>query len=291
MPARESRVSTLYHYTDTNALRGVLETGRIWATDYRFLNDSTEAIHAFHPFMQRILDGLDSDIQRKHLEIVYNNYIGDLRPELYVACFSEARDDLAQWRGYCSAGGYVIGFERSALEEMRAASAGGEAGYLQQVQYADDDLAEWGDALASIIRDELKDYEDRFKEIKSQTAVGDIEPVAKLLFETIGTTVARTFSMSACFKSRGFQAEKEWRLILARHSSDASRVKYRNSKNVLVPYVELPVSLDGLPVLSEVIVSPGVGADLRAEALRGYLGTLGYRDDTKVSVSELPYLP
>jgi hypothetical protein len=32
----------VYHYTRLKGLRGIAENGRIWATDYRFLNDASE---------------------------------------------------------------------------------------------------------------------------------------------------------------------------------------------------------------------------------------------------------
>jgi hypothetical protein len=36
---------TLYHYTDMRGLKGILEAGQIWFTDYRHLNDSSELTH------------------------------------------------------------------------------------------------------------------------------------------------------------------------------------------------------------------------------------------------------
>ena len=36
---------TLYHYTDGQGLRGILESGRLWFTDYRHLNDPSELTH------------------------------------------------------------------------------------------------------------------------------------------------------------------------------------------------------------------------------------------------------
>jgi len=34
--------SGLFHYTNLEALRGILESGTLWATDARYLNDSSE---------------------------------------------------------------------------------------------------------------------------------------------------------------------------------------------------------------------------------------------------------
>jgi hypothetical protein len=33
---------TLYHYTDINGLKGIWEEGNLWATGFRYLNDTSE---------------------------------------------------------------------------------------------------------------------------------------------------------------------------------------------------------------------------------------------------------
>jgi len=37
---------TLWHYTSFNALVGIVTSKKIWATEYRFLNDREEFLHA-----------------------------------------------------------------------------------------------------------------------------------------------------------------------------------------------------------------------------------------------------
>ena len=32
----------LYHYTDSGGLKGILSSGKIWATDIHYLNDKSE---------------------------------------------------------------------------------------------------------------------------------------------------------------------------------------------------------------------------------------------------------
>lgn len=38
--------STLWHYTSYAALQGIISSKRVWATEYRFLNDREEFLHA-----------------------------------------------------------------------------------------------------------------------------------------------------------------------------------------------------------------------------------------------------
>lgn len=35
----------LYHYTDARGLKGIIESGQIWFTDYRHMNDPSELVH------------------------------------------------------------------------------------------------------------------------------------------------------------------------------------------------------------------------------------------------------
>jgi len=47
-------VATVYHYTDTQAFKGVIENAALWATDFRYLNDSGELIYTWAAFVERL---------------------------------------------------------------------------------------------------------------------------------------------------------------------------------------------------------------------------------------------
>ncbi|EFD2622350.1 hypothetical protein CK189_005805, partial [Escherichia coli] len=38
----------IYHYTDLNGLKGIIESGSLWATHFSFLNDSNELSHGMN---------------------------------------------------------------------------------------------------------------------------------------------------------------------------------------------------------------------------------------------------
>ena len=46
----------LYHYTDQTGLDGILSSGCMWATHFKFLNDSSEREHGFSVFSKAIDD-------------------------------------------------------------------------------------------------------------------------------------------------------------------------------------------------------------------------------------------
>jgi hypothetical protein len=106
----------LYHYTDGLGLKGILESGRVWFTDYRHLNDPSELKHGIdmaHDVARRLGTGADGPV-RLFLErftdlFRHDNFAATLG--FFIACFSRARDDLGQWRAYADNGrGFAIGF-------------------------------------------------------------------------------------------------------------------------------------------------------------------------------------
>src|SRR5579863_5935328 len=110
---------TLYHYTDVRGLKGILEAGQIWFTDYRHLNDPSELTHGIdiaRDVAHRIATGADGRV-RLFLDYFldlfrHDNFVPTL--EFFIACFSRARDDLGQWRAYADNGrGAAIGLSPS----------------------------------------------------------------------------------------------------------------------------------------------------------------------------------
>jgi hypothetical protein len=106
----------LYHYTSGPGLRGILESGQMWFTDYRHLNDPSELHHGMemaHDVARILATGAD-DHARQFLDVFkdlfrHENFAGTL--EFFIASFSKARDDLGQWRAYADNGqGFAIGF-------------------------------------------------------------------------------------------------------------------------------------------------------------------------------------
>lgn len=107
----------LYHYTDLNALKGILTNNELWATNCMFLNDSKELSHG----VQLTIDELDNTArQSKVFGLVFEKLkelfwgLEQFAAELNigVCSFSEERDSLSLWRGYGNRSSSVsIGFD------------------------------------------------------------------------------------------------------------------------------------------------------------------------------------
>lgn len=105
---------TVFHYTDTAGLLGILESGQLWATDYRFLNDSSEIAYSY-----RLAAEVAAEFagRRSELAASFVDHIATVgRPSVYVdtpyylCCFSAADNSLSQWRAYGGRQGFSLAF-------------------------------------------------------------------------------------------------------------------------------------------------------------------------------------
>ena len=101
--------ATLWHYTSYAGFQAIVTSKRIWATEYRFLNDREEFLHArelglklvdeepeyvgqYFPARDTLRQAVDGAFQAGYLQAE--------KLHIMVASFSEEGDQLSQWRGY-----------------------------------------------------------------------------------------------------------------------------------------------------------------------------------------------
>lgn len=114
----------LYHYTDSTAMKAVLEYGRLWFSDIRYLNDHNEYKEGekiIRSVFEKKAAGLPAESIEKimsHLE----SYFGSSKASYtFIGSFSRGEDLLSQWRGYCpKVGGYALEFEIDQLKDFCA---------------------------------------------------------------------------------------------------------------------------------------------------------------------------
>ncbi|MFN3007031.1 DUF2971 domain-containing protein [Mycolicibacterium wolinskyi] len=113
-------MAIVYHYTDAQGFKGVVEKAAVWATDFRYLNDSRELIYTWDAFVERLdqlvaQPGEHSEAYRAQVEALRLMNARDLMhfdDAMFVACFSEHSDALSQWTRYGSNGhGLALGFD------------------------------------------------------------------------------------------------------------------------------------------------------------------------------------
>jgi hypothetical protein len=116
----------LWHYTSGPALIAILESMTLFSTQLSCLNDTTELRYASKLFQEALRakratvseEGTESTLLDGALEYFRENpdFPAQAVVPHFVACFSEERDDLSQWRAYGGGeNGYAIGFKAGDL--------------------------------------------------------------------------------------------------------------------------------------------------------------------------------
>jgi hypothetical protein len=112
---------TIYHYTDDQSFRGIVEHGTLWCTDIFYLNDPSELKYAVFLAME-VLANLTSNgpAEAKLFASEFRRYERGGAEDVahyFVCSFSSNGDHLGQWRAYADNGrGYAIGFDGRKLE-------------------------------------------------------------------------------------------------------------------------------------------------------------------------------
>ena len=116
--------SIVYHYTDTQAFAGIVENAALWATDFRYVNDSREMRYAWDPFVHKLrqLSSQPSEYseaysaQLKALELMNSTDLMNFDDSMFVACFTELGDAVSQWSRYGANGqGIALGFDSEGI--------------------------------------------------------------------------------------------------------------------------------------------------------------------------------
>ena len=260
----------LYHYTDWTALRGILTEGKFWASDWRMLNDTTEFKLGREILREVIENELDlcrsTSAKAKRIEqirdavVSIESGIADGAQSLFVTSFTEAGDDLGQWRSYASDGrGVSIGFTRATLREA--------GGAFRQVEY-----------------DEVRHR--RKLRTALQTQLG--KPTTNDVLLTAKANALIRVCLS--YKHSGFASEREHRLI----STVSSSLKFRSVADAVIPYREFPMKrIDpeneaSPPAIAEILIGPRSHAAAEG-TLRTLLRVVYGEETPPVTRSTIPY--
>ena len=242
----------LYHYTTAAGLLGILESGKVWLTDVKDANDSSELIHG----VGLAADELVSATKNSSPEVQkFAELAQQLAPmvrenqHFHVCCLSPDGDDLDQWRRYGEAKGFVVGFDGPLLVSQFLAQTLDRGGTLAfDIDYDDELLRNRAHGLIDLVLPHIhwaRKYTDPWA--KFGAAIGaSMQELSVILFGGL-MTIAYTH------KHHGFKGERETRLLEltgSRGPGDRMRSRLRGLK--FLPYTEYEWARAGqaLPLLS-----------------------------------------
>jgi len=267
---------SLYHYTTARGLMGILDQKKIWATHISFLNDKKEFIDAMDEFKKQIqrlrpeaaiptvvvpTHGTVTDKSRTEKYDGVVEFLQIIREFVYVTSFSEERDQLSQWRGYCAnSAGFSIGFNLAKLRQL---------------------LKSKDELLKKCIYDPRRKTKMMERIIKTDES---INPIGQDVFDSL---VSKMITIAPYFKDKSFKEEKEWRLALITGSGN---VLFREGDRLIIPYVVFDLKdEDGNLPIDNIVIGPTVNMNESHSSLKMLLGK--HNLEASIEESEIPYRP
>ncbi|MCC8061217.1 MAG: DUF2971 domain-containing protein [Clostridiales bacterium] len=261
MPSLKEQI--LYHYTDFSALDGILSNSELRLNNVLNMNDASEMLFFMNGLCRAVSARFRSEGDAERAEWTEKIFSQEKEKEFvysaYAACFSQYRDDAAQWERYGNRGrGICIAFREKLLRKMAV-----EPLSLENVFYQDD-----------VGEHELA--ETLYQRIAQN---GDLLSVSSGIRETLN----HAWAASAAFKHPSFASEKEVRLVVSPFEQGFFDVKprYHITKERIKKYY--PLDLQKMcqiadtcleDVLVELIVGPE--STQSVPILQDYLNDHGY---------------
>lgn len=234
---QEAQPDLLFHYTSASGMRGILDTSRLWATNYRFLNDASEVgygVRLFEELVQERLARIENDVLAEFLSRTLQTANGfDGMFDCYIACFCKRDDLLTQWRTYAgSGGGYALGFSTKEIGRRWGQLERAQDFVLRQVVYEVDRQT----ALLSEVIDKTTEI---LTAGTSGASVADANNVIARCCQFVRAEVA---DYLISFKHPAFAVEEEWRLCHVVSPGEDDHVLFRDGQYGLTPYACLDIS-------------------------------------------------
>ncbi len=283
----------LYHYTSAEGLLGMLEGHQLWATNVRFMNDTTElgyGIGLVREVLQEPATGraprraASRRVTRQNREDILAMLADtEANTKHFAVCFCENGDLLSQWRGYGALGsGFAVGLHGKKLCDFTAPFLPGappNLGVILRRVIYDTRIQK------SLVRKWIKCVDGG---VSAQAAF----PILRMLYECL-----------VCFKDPGFREEREWRLIQQGRvgGDDICKESFRAREGRIVTY--LPLSFPSRPETSSarkpagsnfpvaaITYGPTVDDEAAGHALRALVKHHGF-DPRKLTVksSVIPF--
>ncbi len=279
-PEYRPLIGPLHHYTSLTALLSIIKSKRLWATNIRYLNDSSESELGLTR-MKQIAE--EARITASGIELEILNYILNWldKPRsdtqsVYLLSFSEARNQLSQWRGYTTYGqGVCLSIDSGVLVNRMQ-----DQGWtFQNCRYGHASQLAWADAILSRFRREAAlHWADSAKDRNH-----DLETVFQ-------NCLSDLLQVAATIKNDGFTEEREVRFISPMINISDPRISYRQGKTICIPYVEFQLADAGGDLyVHEIIVGPGPDQRGMQSTITAALNEAGVKGRCLVSLSAIPY--
>lgn len=268
----------LFHYSNGQAVVGIIENKELWATDVYFQNDAQEQLHAYSILRLCLNQKYQNSSLQQRLDFckLMSSFIDQQQrlseysySPIHTVSFCEDGDDLSLWRGYGNSNGsYAIGFSSLNLQECEyVKDESHKRIWLVKCIYDENDQRSFVESFLG----------EKFRIFSSTTFASQIKKNEYAL------GVAREFDwkIAPVLKHEKFHSEKEWRLIV-RVESITGEARFREGENIIRPFVSVRFPEDSIKFpIEKLIIGPNPKKSLSVSSIMRLLGA---------SLSSLPGL-
>ncbi len=280
----------LYHYTSSEGIKGIIESGCFWATHFRFLNDQTEILYSMD-LIDNEMDYFISSITNNYLKEILEKYKNvrerwiniykGFNHDVYIASFTEKEDMKSQWKEYGEkAKGYVIGIDPNRLLNLRMDkpiyNISNKIGHFWLVKIDYDKEKQ---------KDIIRKYFKHFETTLSNTEVFN-DPNEKRTFYENAVLDYLLFLINylpLLFKNPFSKEENEWRFFQIRNPKN-NNIEFRNAGNEIKPYAVFDFRMseqESLMPIKEIIYGPKLDEIKSNEVFEKLLTKYGYYKKNK----------
>ncbi len=201
-----------FHYTSLQSCLGILESRRVWLSDYRFLNDKQELRRALDLFLACYPEAQRNALASAISWHDYANYH-------CVLSLSRSQKILSQWRAYADDGrGVALGFREQFLKFAKIDLV--PCQYEEHEKYAKEIAERYSDfAEEVLVNREIHCAENDFMDWVDSRR----DEFSKIICDLIA------------LKNPAFEEEQEIRAVMP---ATREEIKLRVREHLIVPYVE-----------------------------------------------------
>ncbi|HBG19387.1 MAG TPA: DUF2971 domain-containing protein [Desulfobulbaceae bacterium] len=278
----ETPQERLYHYTSFSGLLGIVDIRALWASDIRYMNDSSELKHAADLLRTEISRRLGAGHGRHHLFdqfldwFTYRITNGHM---LFASSFRANGNLLSQWRGYSRLGkGVSLGFSPDYILRCAGHQSFQIGRCIYDCKQQEQLIRRVVDAVESLAEAHGLDGDGRSNE-NSYLAI----------FQMIESDLLR---IAAILKHPSFREEEEWRIVSPVVTDYlAAPVLFREGTSMLVPYIqfELMAENDSPFCLDHMFLGPTPNITISMNSLTLFLAKNGIQPKNGISYCQIPF--